>query len=189
MQLAARLCTMLFGLRSPLCASALAQIVRRHGAGLIACMMLGACAVPTAQQTSTHHAPPTSAPEQRPVPAPSVAESPRDYRRDGAEHIYRIHQDKIFHGKMPPLLAAIGVTRIFIDDSGMVTKLEWLREPRDQPRIAQEIQRMVAEAQPFPVPKALGEVAYVDTWLWHRNGLFQLDTLTEGQLDRKPIED
>jgi hypothetical protein len=25
-------------------------------------------------------------------------------------------------------------------------------------------------------------VVYTDTWLWHKSGRFQLDTLTEGQL-------
>ena len=27
----------------------------------------------------------------------------------------------------------------------------------------------------------LGKVVYTDTWLWHKSGKFQLDTLTEGQ--------
>lgn len=27
----------------------------------------------------------------------------------------------------------------------------------------------------------LGRVTYTDTWLWHKSGRFQLDTLTEGQ--------
>lgn len=186
----ARLCAMLFGLPPHLHPHALAPRTRRYGViGLIS-LLLGACAVPTAQQQPTGtETSAASAGEQRPPPPPSVAQTPRDYRRDGAEHIYRINQDKIFHGQMPPLLASISVTRLFIDGSGRITKFEWLREPRDQPHIAREIQRIVSDAQPFPVPETLGEVAYVDTWLWHRNGLFQLDTLTEGQLDRKPIED
>ncbi|MCC2635699.1 MAG: hypothetical protein K0S48_3585, partial [Ramlibacter sp.] len=25
------------------------------------------------------------------------------------------------------------------------------------------------------------KVVYTDTWLWHKSGRFQLDTLTEGQ--------
>jgi len=27
----------------------------------------------------------------------------------------------------------------------------------------------------------MGRVTYTDTWLWHKSGRFQLDTLTEGQ--------
>ena len=37
-------------------------------------------------------------------------------------------------------------------------------------------------AQPFPDPQLMGTVVYTDTWLWHKRGRFQLDTLTEGQL-------
>lgn len=42
---------------------------------------------------------------------------------------------------------------------------------------------MVRAAAPFPVATQLGYVTYTDTWLWHKSGQFQLDTLTEGQLD------
>jgi hypothetical protein len=45
-----------------------------------------------------------------------------------------------------------------------------------------EIERMVRAAQPFPAPQRMGTVVYTDTWLWHKSGRFQLDTLTEGQL-------
>ena len=30
-------------------------------------------------------------------------------------------------------------------------------------------------------PARMGKVVYTDTWLWHKSGRFQLDTLTEGQ--------
>ena len=178
----------------------LALKMRRHATVVLVSALLGACAVPPSsapiagapgsQSGIPGAGGPADASAQRPSPpAPSLAQTPRDYRRDGAEHIYRVHQDKIFHGKMPPLLSAVSVTRLFIDGNGMVTRFEWLRAPGNQSQIAREIQSMVAQAQPFPKPQALGEVAYIETWLWHRNGLFQLDTLTEGQLDRKPIED
>ena len=40
----------------------------------------------------------------------------------------------------------------------------------------------VRSAAPFPAPIKMGKVTYTDTWLWHKSGQFQLDTLTEGQL-------
>jgi hypothetical protein len=43
---------------------------------------------------------------------------------------------------------------------------------------------LVRAAAPFPAPKRMGRVVYTDTWLWDKSGRFQLDTLTEGQLDR-----
>ena len=45
-----------------------------------------------------------------------------------------------------------------------------------------EIEHMVRAAQPFPAPVRMGSVVYTDTWLWHKSGRFQLDTLTEGQM-------
>ena len=43
------------------------------------------------------------------------------------------------------------------------------------------IERTVRAAAPFPAPARMGKVVYTDTWLWHKSGRFQLDTLTEGQ--------
>jgi hypothetical protein len=48
--------------------------------------------------------------------------------------------------------------------------------------VVAEIERTVRQAAPYPAPVRLGRVTYTDTWLWHKSGLFQLDTLTEGQL-------
>jgi hypothetical protein len=45
-----------------------------------------------------------------------------------------------------------------------------------------DIERSVRSAAPFPVPVKMGRVTYTDTWLWHKSGRFQLDTLTEGQM-------
>ena len=42
---------------------------------------------------------------------------------------------------------------------------------------------MVKRAAPYPPPAKMtgGTVKYVDVWLVNKTGLFQLDTLTEGQ--------
>lgn len=111
----------------------------------------------------------------------SGASSPRAYREDGATHLYGLNADRIFKGRMPPLLYAIGVLNIEIDRVGRVTRLDWMRAPRHAPEVISEIERIVRQASPFPAPTRLGKVVYTDTWLWHKSGKFQLDTLTEGQ--------
>ncbi len=111
----------------------------------------------------------------------SSATSPRAYREDGATHIYGLNADRIYKGKMPPLLYAVGVLNVEIDRVGRVTRLDWMRAPRHAPEVIAEIERTVKQASPFPVPARLGKVVYTDTWLWHKSGQFQLDTLTEGQ--------
>ncbi len=122
-----------------------------------------------------------------PVDAPkgptrtSSANSPRAYRADGATHIYGLNAERIYKGRMPPLLYAIGVLNVEIDRTGRVTRLDWMRAPRHAPEVVAEIERTIKEASPFPAPARLGKVVYTDTWLWHKSGKFQLDTLTEGQ--------
>ncbi len=111
----------------------------------------------------------------------SSANSPRAYRQDGATHLYGLNADRIYKGRMPPLLYAIGVMNVEIDRTGRVTRLDWMRAPKHAPEVIAEIERTIRTASPFPAPTRMGKVVYTDTWLWHKSGQFQLDTLTEGQ--------
>ena len=137
--------------------------------------------------------PPPPAPqasEQAPAPAPtpitttrnSSAATPRSYRQDAATHLYGLNRDRIYKGKMPPLLYAVGVLEVDVNDQGKVTGVHWLRAPRHAPEVMAEIERTVRAASPYPAPVRMGKVTYTDTWLWHKSGYFQLDTLTEGQM-------
>jgi len=119
-----------------------------------------------------------------PVVAPSLvsqAGNPRDYRRDAASHLYGKNADRIYRGKMPPLLYAIGVLQVEVDNRGRVTGTSWMRAPKHAPEVMAEIEHTVRAAAPYPAPVRMGRVTYTDTWLWHKSGTFQLDTLTEGQ--------
>ncbi len=111
----------------------------------------------------------------------SAAPTPRLYRQSGATHLYGLNADRIYKGRMPPLLYAIGVINVEINQVGIVTKLDWMRAPRHAPEVIAEIERTIKAASPFPAPVRMGKVVYTDTWLWHKSGKFQLDTLTEGQ--------
>ena len=112
----------------------------------------------------------------------SQAGTPRDYRRDAATHLYERLRERIFKGKMPPLLHAVGVLQVDIDHQGAVTDVRWMRAPQHVPAVMAEIERTVRAAAPYPAPVRMGKVTYTDTWLWHKTGRFQLDTLSEGQL-------
>ena len=135
--------------------------------------------------------PPAPAPEPGgvigPIAAPkgsaraSSASSPKAYRQDAASHLYGLNNERIYKGRLPPLLYAIGVLNVEIDRLGRVTKLDWLRAPRHAPEVMAEIEQLVRSASPFPAPTRMGKVVYTDSWLWHKSGKFQLDTLTEGQ--------
>ena len=128
--------------------------------------------------------PPTATePEAAPQPAKvSMATNPRDYRRDAASHLYALNAARIYLGKLPPMLYAVGVLQVDIDRNGEVRDIRWMRAPTQAPEVIAEIERSVRAAAPFPAPVKMGRVTYTDTWLWHKSGQFQLDTLTEGQL-------
>ena len=167
--------------------------------------LLAACSTPPARQDVARPAPtggapvedarPSGSPQVTPAPmaapAPpataaagpraSAAATPRDYRRDAAQHLYGLNRARIYPGRLPPMLYAIGVLQVEVDGQGQVQQINWMRAPRHAPEVVAEIERTVRAAAPFPVPARMGRVTYTDTWLWDRSGRFQLDTLTEGQ--------
>lgn len=159
-------------------------------------IVLAACTAklpipPTVPVAVIPPSPPAAKPQPTPAPPPpgmeivtkvSYATTAREYRRDGAAHLYANNSGRIFPGKLPPLLYAIGVLQVDIDAKGAVTALRWMRAPSHAPEVVKEIERSVRQAAPFPTPVKMGRVTYTDTWLWHESGRFQLDTLTEGQL-------
>jgi protein TonB len=118
------------------------------------------------------------APSRHPI---STARSEREYRADVAKHLYQRNTDRIYPGKLPPLLYAIGVTRLTISPTGDVLDIDWMRQPKHAPEVVAEIERTIRAAAPLPVATAVRPLVYTDTWLWHKSGRFQLDTLTEGQ--------
>ncbi len=124
------------------------------------------------------------APGQAPgrLPQPSAAATARDYRHDAARHIYQANSARIYGGKLPPLLYAVGTLQVQLDAGGKVKSMHWMRAPRHAPEVIAEIERTVLSASPFPAATKLGPVTWTDTWLWDRGGRFQIDTLSEGQL-------
>lgn len=150
--------------------------------GVLLCM-LAACTTPPVPPVSPSTAP--QAPLATPAPAytgkVSLARTEREYRRDAAQHLYSLNASRIYPGKLPPLLYAVGVLQVSLDSKGQVRKLDWMRAPSHVPEVVAEIERTVRAAAPYPVPKNMGQVVYTDVWLWDKSGRFQLDTLTEGQ--------
>lgn len=161
------------------------------GLGIAVAAWLAGCATPPPP-------PPPPAPVVLPPPPPppvvqapsveqpklvSAARSEREYRRDAASHLYSLNTERIWRGKLPPLLYAVGVLRFDVDRLGRVRHFNWMRAPSHAPEVMAEIERTVRAAEPYPAPLALGgQVTYTDVWLWHKSGRFQLDTLTEGQM-------
>jgi hypothetical protein len=111
---------------------------------------------------------------------PSQAETPLEYRSDGARHIYAAYAKHIHKGKMPPLLYGIAIIETEIDGQGNVQNVRVVRQPAAA-EVAPWAVDMIKNASPFPMPAKMGTVKYTDIWLVDKSGRFQLDTLTEGQ--------
>lgn len=126
---------------------------------------------------------PTSSPPSAGNAGASSAGDARAYRQDAAKHLYAHNAHRIYKGQLPPMLYAVGTLEVNLGRKGEVRSFNWLRKPSHAPEVVKEIERTVRAAAPFPVAARLGYVTYTDTWLWHKSGQFQLDTLTEGQRD------
>jgi len=157
--------------------------------GVLATALLGACTSTPTTGPAPAEPPAAAAPpgmvEAGATPITtmrvSAAPNPRAYRQDAATHLYGLNRERIYTGRLPPLLYAIGVLQVEVDGRGQVRNLNWMRAPKHAPEVMAEIERTVRAAAPFPAPARMGRVVYTDTWLWHKSGRFQLDTLTEGQ--------
>ena len=161
----------------------------KYGLAALSAALVAACSSPPPPAPVANV--PAVVPEQPVAAAPaapavinphaSAATSPRAYRADAAAHLYAHNKERIYKGKLPPLLHAVAVLQVEIDGQGNVRSLNWMRAPSHAPEVVAEIERTVRAAAPFPAPARMGHVVYTDTWLWHKSGRFQLDTLTEGQ--------
>jgi protein TonB len=156
--------------------------------GAVALALMSGCSTPppaVPPPPPPAHAAQPAAKIPEPLVAPngptSLARSSKEYRKDAAGHLYGMYAHRIYKGRMPPLLEAVGVLNVDIDQKGSVKAVNWMRAPRHVPHVMAEIERMVKASAPYPVPKHMGQVTYTDVWLWHKSGKFQLDTLTEGQ--------
>lgn len=137
--------------------------------------LFAAAASVSAQFAST---PSPAAPGAKKV---STAPTAKDYRRDGARHVYAAYGAHIYKGKLPPLLYGIAIVETEIDEAGNVVNVSMVRKPA-APEVGPWVLEMARQAGPYPAPSKMGRVKYLDIWLVHKSGKFQLDTLTEGQL-------
>jgi periplasmic protein TonB len=108
----------------------------------------------------------------------------RAYRKTGARQIYKTYAQRIYKGKIPPLVYAVVVVETELDANGNVTNVTFSRVPSHAPEVPGKIAELIKAASPLPSPGRLGGHTYVDTWLWDKSENFQLDSLTLGQRSR-----
>jgi periplasmic protein TonB len=143
---------------------------------IVALALAGAFAAPSA--LAQFQSPPAAVKAK--APATSAAASAKDYKKDGAKHLYAAYAKQIHKGKMPPLLYGVAIIETTIGAQGEVQDVRVVRQPAAA-EVTPWAVDMIKAAAPFPAPAKMGSVTYSDIWLVSKNGHFQLDTLTEGQ--------
>ena len=119
------------------------RLIRALPLGVLA--LLAACSTPPTPVppggpvVGTPTPPPTGTPSPT-TPAPggaktSYATDPRSYRRDAAAHLYALNPGRIYTGKLPPLLYAVGVMQVELDARGQVRQFGWMRAPKHAPEV------------------------------------------------------
>jgi TonB family protein len=115
-------------------------------------------------------------------PKASSAGDARSYRLDAARHIYSSYAPRIFKGRLPPLIHAVVVVETTVDGSGQPRNVKVVRGPSHAPDVTAAVVEMIKRAGPLPAPaRFTGPVSFIEIWLVHKDGRFQLDALTEGQ--------
>src|SRR5256885_2024609 len=96
-----------------------------------AAALLAACSSPPPAAVAHAPAPAALQPQIAEQPAPIVvaaaasthvsrASTPREYRSDAASHLYSKNRERVYKGKLPPLLYAVGVLQVEVDGRGNV---------------------------------------------------------------------
>lgn len=118
------------------------------------------------------------------APEAAAAGDEAAYRKEAARHVYAAFPLRIHKGKLPPMMYAVMITDTEIDAAGRVVNVKVARPPAAATEVSPWVVQLIKRASPFPAPVKFangGTVVYREIWLVDRTGLFQVDSLTEGQ--------
>jgi protein TonB len=110
----------------------------------------------------------------------SMASDPRAYKLDAARHIYASYANRIYKGRLPPLIHAVVVVETTVDSNGTPRDVKVVRGPSHAPDVTAAVVQMIRRAG-LPPHGMTGGMKFTEIWLVHKDGRFQLDSLTEGQ--------
>lgn len=121
------------------------------------------------------------APQCKP-PVESNLEDERAYRVDASRHLYACFPMRVYRGKLPPLLHGVMIVETEVDAQGHVVDVTVRRGPAAA-EVGPWVVAMIRRAAPFPAPARLpgARARFTEIFLVDKSGLFQTDSLTEGQ--------
>jgi protein TonB len=106
-----------------------------------------------------------------------------DYKSQVAQHVLQHNPDRSYTGKLPPMLPAIVVLQITVDENGGLENVAVQRSRDDDAsQIALDSMR---RSTPLPPPHALaqagGKLTFSETFLFADSGRYQLRSLAGPQ--------
>jgi protein TonB len=106
-----------------------------------------------------------------------------DYKTQVAQHVAKHNSDRIFSGTLPPMLPAIVVLSITVDENGQLRDVE-VQRSRD-PDASEVALAAVQRSTPLPRPQQLaqagGKLTFSETFLFADSGHYQLRSLAGPQ--------
>lgn len=101
------------------------------------------------------------------------------YHQAFAQHLLRENDGRTFDGAPPNPLYALVVLQVELDRDGKVARVTTLRVPSHAQELLKVARESIARGAPYPKPiltVALGRptIALTETWLFNRDGRFQL---------------
>lgn len=140
----------------------------------------------------TASAPPTSARLEWQTPASELASgsagfsSVNEYKLLAAKHVMRYNSAHTFSDKLPPMLAAVVVLSITVDEYGALTEVLVQRPPaRDDGEsdiAVASVRRVGTMPRPFNLANGSGQtLTYSETFLFNADRRFQIRTLAPVQ--------
>lgn len=116
----------------------------------------------------------------------STADSIAGYQLALANRIAQVNSTKVYIGRPQALLRSVVVVKFVVDANGSLVRSEIMRSNRD--RVTENTAlASVRSTAPFPKPGPSllrhGRVEVIETWLFNKDGRFQLRTIAEPQMD------
>ena len=106
------------------------------------------------------------------------------YKHDAARHVVRKNKANTFNGRLPPMLPAVVVLIITVDETGRTTEVSVQRSPDDEASAVAIASIYLAGRLPRPFNLAVGpgrSLTYSETFLFNADYRFQIRTLAPRQ--------
>ena len=119
-----------------------------------------------------------------PAPGAPRGQTLAQWKRDAAQRIHTHNKSHVAEGKLPPIIHAVVVVQLTVAPDGKVLKSEVLRRPdyaTSEAALAVKTAYAASPLPPVPASAGKGNIQVAETWLFRKDGRFQLRTLASAE--------